>query len=567
MNRKLFCRKLIVLGVGMKLVICAGAPEATENDRSRDRGAAYARDSAKDFDTLDDAGNDDPRGIWSDGVTIWVSDTGDEKLFAYNIVTNARDPSKDFNTLRSAGNVAPRGIWSDGETMWVAHTGGRKWDSTTLDWYRDDDKIFAYNLSTKARNPARDFNTLEAARNTSPKDIWSDGETMWVADTDRDRIMAYDMTTRARDPAKDFNTLDAAGNTSPRGLWSDGVTMWVGDYSDDKLYAYDMATKARDPTRDFDTLEAAGNTSPRGLWSDGVTLWVADTWDNKLYAYNMPSNRTTPDADVPGAPSIHSVTSGAGSITVSWNPPSSEGGSAITAYDLRYAPSDAPSRADAEWTVVQDVWTTGSGALSYEQTGLTDGTQYDLQVGAVNNAGEGPWSATATGTPETETQAGAPTDFNGDGRTDFVDFFLFIDAFDGSDPRFDLDGNGTVDFVDFFLFIDAFDAPSQAKLAALAREMLGLPSETELRQNAPNPFNSETVISWFLSETGPVRLEVFSLTGQRVAILHQGPQEAGRHRVHWDGRDDKGRPLASGGYLYRLVADETVQTRKLTLLR
>ena len=53
-------------------------------------------------------------------------------------------------------------------------------------------------------------------------------------------------------------------------------------------------------------------------------------------------------------------------------------------------------------------------------------------------------------------KAQAPTDFNGDGKTDFVDFFLFADAYGGTDPRFDLDGNGTVDFADFFKFVDAF---------------------------------------------------------------------------------------------------------------
>ncbi len=55
-------------------------------------------------------------------------------------------------------------------------------------------------------------------------------------------------------------------------------------------------------------------------------------------------------------------------------------------------------------------------------------------------------------------KAQAPTDFNGDGKTDFVDFFLFADAYGGTDPRFDLDGNGTVDFADFFKFVDAFGA-------------------------------------------------------------------------------------------------------------
>ena len=98
-------------------------------------------------------------------------------------------------------------------------------------------------------------------------------------------------------------------------------------------------------------------------------------------------------------------------------------------------------------------------------------------------------------------------------------------------------------------------------------KLAALPDRTQLLQNAPNPFNSETVLSYFLLEPGSVRLEVFALSGQRVAVLHQGPQRAGYHRLHWDGRDDAGHPVASGAYLYRLVTDEAVLTRKLILLR
>ena len=98
-------------------------------------------------------------------------------------------------------------------------------------------------------------------------------------------------------------------------------------------------------------------------------------------------------------------------------------------------------------------------------------------------------------------------------------------------------------------------------------KLVALPDSPQLAQNAPNPFNSQTVLSYFLPAAGPVRLDVFTLTGQRVAVLQQGPQQAGYHRLHWDGRDNTGRSLASGTYLYRLMTDETVLTRKLTLLR
>ena len=98
-------------------------------------------------------------------------------------------------------------------------------------------------------------------------------------------------------------------------------------------------------------------------------------------------------------------------------------------------------------------------------------------------------------------------------------------------------------------------------------KLVALPARPQLAQNAPNPFNSQTVISYFLDTPGPARLEVFALSGQRVAVLDQGPQKVGYHRLRWDGRDDSGRPVASGVYLYRLVTAETVLTRKLILLR
>ena len=163
--------------------------------------------------------------------------------------------------------------------------------------------------------------------------------------------------------------------------------------------------------------------------------------------------------------------------------------------------------------------------------------------------------------------AKATPDFDGNGVTDVSDFFLFAEAFGGSDPRFDLDASGSVDFADFFLFAEHFGQPARAKLVALARELIGLPEGPQLAQNAPNPFNSQTVIPWFVLQPGSARLEVFAVTGQRVAVLHQGPQKAGLYRQHWDGRDEQGRPLASGVYLYRLVTADAVQTRKLTLLR
>ena len=119
------------------------------------------------------------------------------------------------------------------------------------------------------------------------------------------------------------------------------------------------------------------------------------------------ATESTAAANVPGAPSVASVTAGKGSLTVTWGAPVQTGGTPVTAYDLRHIRSDAPNKADASWTVVQDVWT-GSGALSRELSGLDGGLQYDVQVRAVNSAGDGQWSTTSTGTPEATTAIPAP---------------------------------------------------------------------------------------------------------------------------------------------------------------
>ena len=105
---------------------------------------------------------------------------------------------------------------------------------------------------------------------------------------------------------------------------------------------------------------------------------------------------------VPGAPTIIAspIIAGLNSLTVTWAAPVNTGGSVITAYDLRYIRTDADETVEANWTVLEDVWT-GSGGLEYLLTGLAAGTQYDIQLRAVKVTGEGPWSATGVGTPAT----------------------------------------------------------------------------------------------------------------------------------------------------------------------
>ena len=224
--------KLIPLLIAVALL--AGVPSAVSGQAP---GEPFAWNPAADLHFP--PANEDPQGIWSDETTIWVADDARDKIYAYTLATKQRDPAEDFDTLIAAGNVRPQGLWSDGTTMWVSDYG----EIVPHIQGGPDEKIYAYDLSTKQRDPSKDFDTLKEASNGLPRGIWSNGSTMWVADLSDDKIYAYNMATKQRDSTKDFDSREDAGNQSPSGLWSYGTTMWVADSSDSRLYAYNMLTK------------------------------------------------------------------------------------------------------------------------------------------------------------------------------------------------------------------------------------------------------------------------------------------------------------------------------------
>ena len=90
---------------------------------------------------------------------------------------------------------------------------------------------------------------------------------------------------------------------------------------------------------------------------------------------------------------------------------------------------------------------------------------------------------------------------------------------------------------------------------AIVEQAAGVPEAFRLRGNWPNPFNASTIIAFDVARTAPVHLVVYDALGRRVRTLHRGETlAAGHYRAPWNGRDDEGRPTASGVYLYRLTA-------------
>ena len=234
-------------------------------------------------------------GIWGNEETLWVAveiqtSSGDQaRIVAYRRSDSEGDPGKDFSTLHAAENRNPRGIWSDGVTMFVV-------DSA-------DSRVYAYTVSDKSRDESKEFEL--ASGHLGARGIWGNATTIWVSkDDSANSILAYSRVDDAgtagvneygtRDSAKDFTTLDDAGNQSPRGILSDGETMWVADGDDDKVYAYNMADRSRQPSKDVDL--AGANSAPAGAWGHGIMLLVADE-GNRVFPYDLPLSAT-------GSPSI-----------------------------------------------------------------------------------------------------------------------------------------------------------------------------------------------------------------------------------------------------------------------
>ena len=103
-------------------------------------------------------------------------------------------------------------------------------------------------------------------------------------------------------------------------------------------------------------------------------------------------------------------------------------------------------------------------------------------------------------------------------------------------------------------------------------ERTGVPEEETpayanlLSQNVPNPFNPGTRIECSLAQAGHVTLAVYDAQGRRLRVLVDELRGAGPHVVRWDGRDEAGRQLPSGVYLYRLDAPGFTQTRKMLMI-
>lgn len=98
-------------------------------------------------------------------------------------------------------------------------------------------------------------------------------------------------------------------------------------------------------------------------------------------------------------------------------------------------------------------------------------------------------------------------------------------------------------------------------------EVDGPPQVFRMYPAMPNPFNPKTSIAFDLPQAADCRLRIYDLRGRALRTLLDGPQEAGRFHLDWDGRDDVGRHMGSGVYFIKLDAGGETSRQKVVLLK
>ncbi|MFC1693169.1 Ig-like domain-containing protein, partial [Candidatus Latescibacterota bacterium] len=111
------------------------------------------------------------------------------------------------------------------------------------------------------------------------------------------------------------------------------------------------------------------------------------------------------------------------------------------------------------------------------------------------------------------------------------------------------------------------DRTGNTAVKTFSTSVNAVPGQILVEQNSPNPFNPVTRISFVTTSDMKVSIDIYDLLGRKVRVLTSEHYPGGRHTVLFDARDDHGREISSGVYIYRVTTDLRVINRKMLFLR
>lgn len=117
------------------------------------------------------------------------------------------------------------------------------------------------------------------------------------------------------------------------------------------------------------------------------------------------------------------------------------------------------------------------------------------------------------------------------------------------------------------LWNDALHIQINDESQGITPGLQNLPSRFILYQNFPNPFNGETVTRFYLSQNSFVESTIYDLNGKEVKRYLKQWYPAGEGRLSWDGKNNEGREVSSGLYVWKFKSQGGEKTIKLILIR
>ncbi len=206
-----------------------------------------------------DASNAVPRGMTSDGINIWVANSGG--MGAYTVHKYDMDGNHISNWSLHVASLNPRGITNDGTFIWVSDRG----TESVYKYDMDGNYVSTWNL---------------VAGNDDTTGMTNNGTNIWVVDTDK-AVYKYDMDGNY---ISSWNLDD--DNDFPRGMTTDGTNIWITDTQDDETYKYDM-----DGNYISKWSLNVDNPFPWGITNNGTNFWVNNfTGSDDVFKYYLSSD-------------------------------------------------------------------------------------------------------------------------------------------------------------------------------------------------------------------------------------------------------------------------------------